>query len=122
MAYPRIEATGDLSFRIVGSPEELVPGGMGTREPPPEAPRAEAIDLVVVPCLLVGPTGHRLGYGKGYYDRALPGICPPAVAIAVAFDFQLAPEVPTEPGDVPVDRIVTDARVLGATPRSEGPP
>jgi 5-formyltetrahydrofolate cyclo-ligase len=68
----------------------------------------------VVPALAVDPRGHRVGYGAGFYDRTLPRFVPPAVSIAVAFDFQLAVEVPTTEGDVAVSWIVTDARELRA--------
>jgi 5-formyltetrahydrofolate cyclo-ligase len=78
-------------------------------------PEAASLDVVVVPCLMVEPRGHRLGYGGGWYDRTLPMVAPPAVSIAVAFDFQLSSEVPIEEGDVAVDRIVTETRALAAT-------
>ena len=67
-----------------------------------------------MPALGVAPSGHRIGYGAGYYDRTLPLHAPPAVTLAVAYDFQLLAEVPVTEGDVPVDFIVTDRRVLRA--------
>jgi 5-formyltetrahydrofolate cyclo-ligase len=70
------------------------------------------VDLVLVPALAVAPSGHRLGYGAGFYDSLLPDVCPPAKALAVAYDFQLLVEVPTLPHDVPCDFIVTDAREI----------
>jgi 5-formyltetrahydrofolate cyclo-ligase len=69
-----------------------------------------------VPALAADPRGHRIGYGAGYYDRALPSYVPPAATFVVVFDFQLLAEVPCTEGDVPVDRIVTDARTLQAEP------
>jgi 5-formyltetrahydrofolate cyclo-ligase len=68
--------------------------------------------LVVVPALAVAATGHRLGYGGGFYDAMLPDFCPPAIAVVVAFDFQLVAELPAEPHDVQCGVIVTDARTL----------
>ena len=70
------------------------------------------LDIVIVPGLAFDPQGYRIGYGGGFYDRTLPKWCPPAIAIGVAFDLQLASEVPREPWDIPVDLIVTDQRVL----------
>jgi 5-formyltetrahydrofolate cyclo-ligase len=90
--------------------------GFGFREPSlddPEAVRGE-VEAVVVPALAADPSGHRIGYGAGYYDRTLPRFAPPAVAVAVVFDFQLVAEVPTTDGDVRVDWIVTDTRVMKA--------
>ncbi|HVY49722.1 MAG TPA: 5-formyltetrahydrofolate cyclo-ligase, partial [Minicystis sp.] len=56
--------------------------------------------------------GYRLGYGAGYYDRALPRVRPPALAVGVAFSFQLVADLPVTEHDVPVDLVVTDDRVL----------
>lgn len=115
VAYPGIDPdSGEMSFRFVDDPSRLEEAGYGFSEPPADAPSAEELDLVVVPALAVDPTGHRIGYGAGYYDRTLPRYAPPALTIAVAFDWQLIAEVPTTPGDVRVSWIVTDERVLDA--------
>jgi 5-formyltetrahydrofolate cyclo-ligase len=115
VAYPRIEEReGVLSFRL-STADALVAGPMSLREPPADAPVAAALDVVVVPCLLVEPRGYRLGHGGGWYDRTLPSVCPPAISIAVGFDFQLSAEVPVEPGDVPVARVVSESRAFDAS-------
>jgi 5-formyltetrahydrofolate cyclo-ligase len=95
----------------------LVTSMYGIDEPTDETPVApyESIDLVIVPALGVDDLGHRIGYGKGYYDRALPR-CTRAVRVIVAFDFQLLAEVPTRAGDVPGDIVVTDKRTYEARP------
>lgn len=117
VAYPSIDPdTGDMVFRFVDDLTKLEEAGYGFSEPPKDAGAAGSgeIDVVIVPALAVDPTGHRIGYGAGYYDRTLPKYAPPAVAIAVAYDWQLVAEVPATPGDVQVDAIVTDLRVLDA--------
>jgi 5-formyltetrahydrofolate cyclo-ligase len=88
--------------------------GTGLREPMPTEPEAVAgaLDVIVVPALAVDPSGHRIGYGAGYYDRTLPRFAASSTSIAVAFDFQLVAEVPSTPHDARVDWVVTDARVL----------
>jgi 5-formyltetrahydrofolate cyclo-ligase len=118
IAYPAVDPeTGAMTFRFVERTDSMLEQGFGFREPPQDAPQASpgALDVVVVPALAVDPTGHRLGYGAGYYDRTLPAFVPPAVAIAVAFDFQLLVEIPFTAGDVPASWIVTDTRTLPAT-------
>ncbi len=118
VAWPRIDsATRAMTFHLVGDPSAFVPGPMGLLEPAPDAPLAGVIDVVIVPALLVDGSGCRLGYGGGFYDRALPALCPPGLSIAVAFDFQLMPEVPVGPDDVAVRRVVVETRAFDAAPR-----
>jgi 5-formyltetrahydrofolate cyclo-ligase len=113
VAYPSIDP-GDrvMVFRFVEDPAAMTERGLGFRDPGAEAKLAEALDVIVVPALQVDPRGHRIGYGAGFYDRALAKLAPPARAIGVAFEFQLIPEVPETEGDVAVSLIVTDERVL----------
>jgi 5-formyltetrahydrofolate cyclo-ligase len=94
--------------------DALKPRGSGFLEPPPEAVRAGRgeVDLIVVPALAVSSNGHRLGYGRGFYDSLLPDFRPPGRALVVAFEFQLLVELPTEAHDVPCDVIVTDDHTL----------
>jgi len=115
VAYPAIDQdSGVMTFRFVDDIATLEDAGYGFAEPPKEAPDATALDVIVVPALAVDPTGHRIGYGAGFYDRALPSVAPPGVAIAVAYDYQLVAEIPFTPGDVQVAWVVTDTRVLDA--------
>ena len=113
VAYPTIDQESRvMSFRLVSETEAMEERGFGFREPAPDAEDASPLDVVVVPALQIDDRGHRIGYGAGYYDRTIPRYCPPAIAIGVAFDFQLAAEVPVTEGDVAVSMVVTDQRVL----------
>jgi 5-formyltetrahydrofolate cyclo-ligase len=44
-----------------------------------------AIDLVFVPLLVFDKTGHRVGFGKGFYDRFLPNCREDIVKIGFSF-------------------------------------
>ncbi|MAH33246.1 5-formyltetrahydrofolate cyclo-ligase [archaeon] len=73
------------------------------------------IDLVIVPGVVFDKSGHRIGYGHGYYDRFLDNlekINKNAVKIGLAYDFQIADKIPIEKHDVPVDKIVTEKRII----------
>jgi 5-formyltetrahydrofolate cyclo-ligase len=120
IAYPAVDPESQaMVFRFVADPDTMTGDaeqGSGLREPSaldPEALPGE-IDAVVVPALAVDPSGHRIGYGAGYYDRTLPRFAPPAASVAVAFDFQLLVEVPATEGDVRTHYVVTDARTIDA--------
>jgi len=111
--YPAIDPDSRaMTFRDPGDPARMAERGFGFEEPDPGAPEASALDVVVCPALLVDPSGARLGYGAGYYDRTLPRFCPPGRSIAVAFVFQLVVDLPSTAHDVRVSRIVTDDRVI----------
>lgn len=65
-------------------------------------------DVVLVPAAAVDRDGHRLGWGKGYYDRFLKTLSPDTFVVAVVFDSDVVMEIPVEPHDVGVDVIVTE--------------
>lgn len=125
IAYPRHLEPAGIELRFVSDPHMLVDRGHRYLEPDDGAPlvggdggELSVLDVVIVPAIAVDPTGYRIGYGGGFYDRLLERAkrSPKRPAtIAVAYDFQLLPEVPTTEGDVAVDWIVTDRRVLRAT-------
>ncbi|NUP07951.1 MAG: 5-formyltetrahydrofolate cyclo-ligase [Polyangiaceae bacterium] len=113
VAYPSIDAqTRVMSFRDPGDPATMKPRGMMAPEPDPASPEIAELDLVVVPALLVDPRGYRLGYGGGFYDRTLLRYCPPARSIAVAFEFQIALDLPRTAHDVACDIVVSDAGIV----------
>jgi 5-formyltetrahydrofolate cyclo-ligase len=114
IGLPRID--GDvLVLHEYAENDELEESGYGTFDPSVNAPRiAEAdVDLVIVPGLAFDPRGHRVGYGRGYYDRLLPTL-PRAFKVGVAYDFQLIAEAPNDAHDVALDCVVTDVRVMRA--------
>lgn len=63
-----------------------------------------SIDIILVPGLAFDAAGHRLGRGRGYYDRFLH-LCT-ARTIGVCFDFQKVEEVPFEVHDIAVDVVI----------------
>lgn len=125
--YPFMDPKGSgfvTGFRRIESSEELEPRGQKFAEPPRDAAVAQRgdVDVVIVPALAVTPEGHRLGYGRGFYDATLPDVAPPALTIVVAFSFQLAGELYVEPHDVRCDLVVTDSEIFDARGVLVGPP
>lgn len=77
----------------------------GAPEPLEDFPIAEdPAALVLVPGLAFDASGHRMGYGGGFYDRFLSKE-PTHPTIALCFDFQILPHLETEPHDISVDTI-----------------
>lgn len=115
LAYPAIDPdTNEMTLRLADA-DHLEERGFGFAEPSADKPDAAPLDVVVVPAIALDPSGHRIGYGAGYYDRTLPKYAPPAVTIGVAYDWQLVAEVPATEHDVRVQWVVTDMRTLEAT-------
>lgn len=113
--YPRAEDGGDLVFYRHREGDGWVRGRFGIREPVVPSGSSglrDGFDLVVVPGLAFDALGRRLGQGHGYYDRFLSGLAEGTVRIGLAYGWQLVPEVPVEPWDVPVDVVVTDEGVI----------
>jgi len=107
-----------IACRIEGF-DELECGHYGIREPKTGLIRAVPqgeIDAVVIPAVAFDRQGHRLGYGGGYYDRFLPG-APRAERIGVAFACQIVAEIPADPHDVTMDRIVTEREIIAPAGR-----
>ncbi len=102
---------GMLSLHRFAPGDPLTESGWGILEPPEHCPRVTEVDAIMVPALAVDLLGHRIGYGKGFYDRLLPTLGA-ALRITVAYDFQLIAEVPALAHDERVDLVVTDAQVV----------
>jgi 5-formyltetrahydrofolate cyclo-ligase len=108
---PALRGDLDLDFReYTGA---VVPGALGTWEPPRGAATVDLAraGVVLVPAVAVDPHGHRLGRGGGSYDRALRRVRPDATLIAVVDDHALVDEVPLDAHDLAVSVIVTPTRV-----------
>jgi len=68
------------------------------------------IDLTIIPGVAFDKKGNRIGFGQGFYDKLIPNLnCP---KIAVAFEFQLVDKIPTETHDKPIDIIITEERTI----------
>lgn len=65
---------------------------------------AAQLDLILVPGRAFTPQGHRLGRGKGIYDRLL--LSTSARTLGIAFNIQILPDLPREPHDLSVDEVL----------------
>lgn len=80
----------------------------GIHEPCGAGYRLEEIESVLVPGVAFDGNGHRLGYGRGYYDRFLPELFPSVFLCGVAYEFQIVDSVFPEGQDIPMHWIVSD--------------
>ncbi len=79
--------------------------------PVPEGPAVslQPLDLILVPGLAFDRAGHRLGFGRGHYDRALAQS--EACTMGLCYSFQVVPRLPVAPWDRPVAVLVTEQAI-----------
>jgi 5-formyltetrahydrofolate cyclo-ligase len=114
LALPVVAGQGrPLIMRAWAFGEALVAGTWGIREPKPEAAAVEP-DILIVPLLAFDRSGHRLGYGAGYYDMTIAAlrVKKVVVAVGIAFAAQEVEMVPTTPRDVRLDLVLTEREVI----------
>ncbi len=69
------------------------------------------VEVLLVPGVAFSPkTGHRLGYGKGFFDRFLKDF--KGEKIGLCFEVQLVDDIPYEPQDVSMDLLITEKRII----------
>lgn len=106
--FPRISDYG-LIFCKTDHLNQLIPDRFGV--PAPEMNnttiKTSELDVILVPGVVFDREGNRIGYGSGYYDRALEGVNRSAT-IGLCYEFQLVPSLPAEKHDRPVGAIVTE--------------
>lgn len=102
--YPKVSGH-HLTFHPGDS---LQPGAFGILEPADGSAEVplEEIDAFLCPGLAFDPAGHRLGRGRGFYDRLLAQARPDALKIGVCFPFQIVPDTFPEPHDVIMDKVI----------------
>ena len=66
------------------------------------------LDLILVPGVAFDKEGRRLGRGGGYFDRFLSRTAPSVPHVGLAFRFQVVKDLPWEPHDRQVSRVITD--------------
>jgi 5-formyltetrahydrofolate cyclo-ligase len=113
-ALPITGARGTaLVFRLWRPGDAVVEGKMGISEPSPAAAEV-APDLLFVPLAAFDRTGHRIGYGAGYYDRTLAALRArkKILAVGVAYASQETARIPHESHDQRLDFVLTEHELI----------
>ena len=115
---PVSRENGTMEFYRFRSRKDLTEGYKKIPEPSVEEERfdkkiqkKENRIFMLMPGVAFDEKRHRVGYGKGFYDRYLEVFRPECVA-AVCFECQIVEEIPMEEFDVLPDLVVTDKRVI----------
>jgi len=89
---------------------DFKPGAYNIPEPDTR-PFLSSIDVAFIPGIVFGKDGHRIGYGKRYFDMFLfrtnilktMGIC---------FDFQIVDKIPHTEEDFPLNTVISEKKIL----------
>jgi 5-formyltetrahydrofolate cyclo-ligase len=114
VAMPVVEKRRMFFRRFDGEPS-LEPGVFGTRHPHPAQPVVDP-DFIIAPLAAFDRRGGRIGYGAGYYDKAIADLAARGKKLrlaGIAFACQEVAHVPTEPHDVPLAWIATEGELIG---------
>lgn len=90
---------------------ELTPGPYAILQPDEKYLRPVSlsqVELIIVPGLAFDHKGHRVGFGKGFYDGLLAGKGSGTICVGLAFQFQILEEVPSGKHDVPMDVVISE--------------
>lgn len=101
-----------MTAREITEFSDLYSGSYGILEPKETTPVVSKndIDFIIVPGCVFSLDGHRIGYGKGYYDRFLGGT--DAYTCGLCYDFCLLKTLPAEETDVALDMIITQNSII----------
>ena len=111
LSVPVVLDKQTIVFRELLPGAPLISTGFGTFGPDEEA-RIVDPDLMLVPLAAFDAVGHRIGYGAGYYDRAISRLHEKGKRprlIGVAYDCQQVDIIPAEDHDVALDAILTES-------------
>ncbi|MCB0487072.1 MAG: 5-formyltetrahydrofolate cyclo-ligase [Cyclobacteriaceae bacterium] len=113
LSIPKINLKSDSleNFYFEGL-HQLAENNWGIKQPKQGVPTdSEKVDMVLVPLLAFDDHGHRVGYGKGYYDKFLSTCRPDCIKIGLSL-FPASERIPSEPQDIALNWCITPDAVL----------
>ena len=103
---PRVISETEMELRRYTGPQDLQEGAYGIMEPTGELfTDYKTIGVAIIPGMAFDTEGHRLGRGKGYYDRFLSRV-PYIYKIGLCFSWQIVDSVPCDDYDIKMDEVI----------------
>lgn len=111
-AYPVVQNKTDINVVSINEETVYTTNQWGITEPEVELVIAPtAIDMVLVPLLVFDKKGHRVGFGKGYYDRFLSQCSPETIFVGFSYFEPIAFISDTHEFDIPLNLGITPQRI-----------
>ena len=99
-----------IEFRKVSDFSSLEKGSFDIMEPKDDCQTDNNLDVLLVPTVGISPTGVRLGYGHGFYDKFLAEN--KTTTISLTLEKQIVKNIPKSEHDIIIDWIVTEDKML----------
>ena len=105
--------TGELKHRLYEATTTLTLNEYGIPEPVSgKIIKPHEFDYVLVPLLIADESGHRVGYGKGFYDKFLKKCAPTCKFIGLSIFEPIVQISDLNSDDVPLHYIVTPTHLI----------
>ena len=113
VGLPKINKDYKIDFKYWIPNEPLYVNRYGILEPKKQNITFKP-DIILVPLVAFDKSLNRIGYGRGYYDRALKQLSSnkKILTIGMAFSFQEASIIPTNQYDYNLDCILTNRNLI----------
>ena len=112
VVVPKIANAEQLQHFLITDQTRFQKNALGIPEPVSGIEiEASKIDVVFVPLLAFDDKGHRVGYGKGYYDRFLATCRTNCIKVGLSFFEKEQDSFIIEPTDIPLDYCVTPEKI-----------
>lgn len=108
--FPRVVSEGRMDFYQIQSEKEIEISAWGIPEPrpiPSQLIQEKDIAIMLIPLLAFDQNGHRVGYGKGFYDQYLAKCPPTLIKIGLSIFDEISVIDDLESTDIPLDLIIT---------------
>ena len=99
-----------MEFRKIENFSSLEQGSFDIMEPKDDCPTDNNLDVILVPTVGISPTGVRLGYGHGFYDKFLTEN--KTLTISLTYEKQIIKNIPKSDHDVLIDWIATEDKII----------
>ena len=100
----------NMEFRKIIDFSSLEKGSFDIMEPKDDCEIDNDLDVVLVPTVGISPSGVRLGYGHGFYDKFLAEH--KSLTISLTMEKQIIKNIPKSEHDIMIDWIITEDRIL----------
>lgn len=114
LCFPRVESKNKMCFYKIDSSDDIEISKWGIPEPkanPEKLVKSQDLQIMFIPLLVFNQQGHRVGYGKGFYDQYLAQCNPDLIKIGLSLFDEPSEIDDVEETDVALNIVITPSSV-----------